>query len=149
MPTLVPGTEQWQPCNSELREQFWGDLTQHIRQSWQALLGRLSSEARDRYLGVREYARSPERTDARNGLYERDFVTRLGPLRVRVARTRQRVFLPAGLARLERRAAEVLLLIREAFLRGLSTRAVGRVVALITAEPVSAQTVSRVTRDLD
>jgi transposase-like protein len=70
-------------------------------------------------------------------------------LRVRVARTRQRAFLPAGLGRLERRAAEVLVLIREVFLRGLSTRAVGRVVALITAEPVSAQTVSRVTRDLD
>ncbi len=50
---------------------------------------------------------------------------------------------------MERRAAEVLLLIREAFLRGLSTRAVGRVVALLTEEPVSAQTVSRVTRDLD
>ena len=33
-------------------------------------------------------------------------------------------FLPVGLARLERRAAEVLRLIREAFLRGLSTRAV-------------------------
>jgi putative transposase len=51
--------------------------------------------------------------------------------------------------RLERRAAEVLLLIREAFLRGLSTRTVGRVVALVTEEPVSAQTVSRLTRDLD
>ena len=35
----------------------------------------------------------------------------------------------------ERRAAEVVLFIREAFLRGLSTRAVGRVVALVTEEP--------------
>lgn len=68
---------------------------------------------------------------------------------MRVARTRQQAFLPAGLARLERRVAAVLLVIREAFLRGLSTRAVGRVVALITEEPVSPQTVSRVTRDLD
>lgn len=149
MTTLAPWTEQWQHFTSEVREQFWGDLAQHTRQSWQDLLGRLSVEARDRYLGVREYERSPDRTDARNGFYDRDFVTRLGTLRVRVARTRQRAFLPAGLVRLERRAAEVLLLIREAFLRGLSTRAVGRVVALITEEPVSAQTVSRVTRELD
>jgi putative transposase len=149
MTTLAPWTEQWQHFTSEIREQFWGDLAQHTRQSWQDLLGRLSVEARDRYLGVREYERSPDRTDARNGFYDRDFVTRLGTLRVRVARTRQRAFLPAGLVRLERRAAEVLLLIREAFLRGLSTRAVGRVIALITEEPVSAQTVSRVTRELD
>jgi len=149
MMTLAPWTEQWQHFTSDVREQFWGDLTQHTRQSWQDFLSRMSVEARDRYLGVREYERSPERTDARNGFYEREFVTRLGTLRVRVARTRQRAFLPAGLGRLERRTAEVLVLIREAFLRGLSTRAVGRVVALITAEPVSAQTVSRLTRDLD
>ena len=149
MTTLAPWTEQWQHFPSDIREQVWGDLAQHTRQSWQDFLGRLSVEARDRYLGVREYERSAERTDARNGVYERDFVTRLGTLRVRVARARQRAFLPAGLARLERRAAEVLVLIREAFLRGLSPRAVGRVVALITAEPVSAQTVSRLTRDLD
>jgi len=149
MRTLAPWTEQWQHFTADVREQFWGDLTQHTRQSWQDFLGRLSVEARDRYLGVRDYERSPERTDARNGFYERDFVIRVGTLRVRVARTRQRTFLPPGLRRLERRAAEVLLLIREAFLRGLSTRAVGRVVALITEAPVSAQTVSRLTRDLD
>jgi putative transposase len=149
MTTLAPWTEQWQHFRTGIREEFWGDLVQHTRQSWEDFLGRLSIEARDRYLGVREYERSPERTDARNGFYERDFVTRVGTLRVRVARTRQRTFLPAGLARLERRAAEVQVLIREAFLRGLSTRAVGRVVALITEEAVSAQTVSRLTRDLD
>jgi putative transposase len=40
-------------------------------------------------------------------------------------------------------------LIRQAFLRGIPTRAVGRVVALLTEEPVSAQTVSRLTRTLD
>lgn len=148
MQTLAPWTEQWQHFTAKVREQFWGDLAQHTRQSWQDLLGRLSIETRDRYLGVREYERSPDRADARNGFYKRDFVTRLGTLRVRVARTRQRAFLPAGLARLERRASGVVLLIREAFLRGLSTRAVG-VVALLTEEPVSAQTVSRLTRELD
>lgn len=41
------------------------------------------------------------------------------------------------------------LLVREAFLRGLSTRAVGRLVALLTEEPISAQTVSRLSRELD
>lgn len=149
MTTLAPWTEQWQHFTSEIRDQFWGDLARHTRQSWQDLLGRLSIEARDRYLGVREYERSPARTDARNGFYERDFVTRLGTLQIRVARTRQQAFLPPGLGRLERRAPEVLLLIREAFLRGVSTRAVGRVVALLTEETVSAQTVSQLTRDLD
>jgi putative transposase len=53
------------------------------------------------------------------------------------------------LQKFQRRAEEVSLLIREAFLRGISTRQVGRVVAILTGEAVSAQTVSRVTRDLD
>jgi transposase-like protein len=69
------------------REQLWGDLTQHTRQIWADFLGRLSVEARDQYLGVRAYKRSPARADARNGFYERDFVTRLGTVRVRVARS--------------------------------------------------------------
>ena len=46
----------------------------------------------------------------------------------------------------QRRAEEVTLMIREAFLRGISTRQVGRVVATLTGETVSAQTVSRMTR---
>lgn len=149
MTTLAPWTEQWQHFTADIREQFWGDLARHTRQRRQEFLGRLSLEARDRYLGVREYERSPARTDARNGFYIRSFVTRLGSFQVRVARPRQRAFLPSGLTRLERWAPEMLLLIREAFVRELSPRAVGRVGALITGEPVSAQTVSRLTRDLD
>jgi len=44
----------------------------------------------------------PDRTDARNGFYDRDFVTRPGRLRMRVARTRQRLCWLAGLSRSER-----------------------------------------------
>jgi putative transposase len=68
---------------------------------------------------------------------------------LRIARTREKSFLPVGLKRFQRRAEEVSLLIREAFLPGISTRQVGRVVAIITGETVSAQTVSKLTRDLD
>ena len=41
------------------------------------------------------------------------------------------------------------MLIREAFLRGISTRLVGRVVGIVTGEVVSAQTVSKLARSLD
>ena len=41
------------------------------------------------------------------------------------------------------------MLIREAFLRGISTRQVGRMVGILTGEAVSAQTVSKVSRSLD
>jgi transposase-like protein len=53
------------------------------------------------------------------------------------------------IGRWERRAPEVAELIRQAFLRGIPTRGVGPVIALVTEEAVSAQTVSRLTRVLD
>ena len=53
------------------------------------------------------------------------------------------------LEQFQRRAEDVAILIRESFLRRISTRQVGRLVAIFTGEPVSPQTVSRLTRDLD
>lgn len=52
------------------------------------------------------------------------------------------------IGKFQRRVEEVCLLIPEAFLGGISTRQVGRVVGLLTGEVASAQTVSQLTRDL-
>ncbi len=116
--------------------------------AWREFLEGVSRDARDRYVCADEYARVGER-EYRNGFYERSFVTIFGTLVLRIARTRTRSFLPRALERFQRRAEEVMLLIREAFLRGISTRQVGRVVAIVTGEPVSAQTVSNLSRHLD
>jgi putative transposase len=150
MSNVTPITERFQHFLAELRETFWGDLYGETQQAWKAFLEAQSERERKHYLGFTPYERSAEpKGDSRNGYYQRNFVTRLGTLRLRVARTRRKNFLPAGIARFQRRAEEVLLLIREAFLRGISTRQVGRVVAILTGEVVSAQTVSKLTRDLD
>jgi transposase-like protein len=89
------------------------------------------------------------RQEYRNGFYERSLVTIFGTLVLRIARTRRQSFLPRAIRRFQRRAEEVMLLIGEAFLRGVSTRQVGRLVAIVTGEPVSAQTVSNLSRHLD
>lgn len=68
---------------------------------------------------------------------------------LRLARARGKRFLPRGRERFQRRADQVRLLIREAFLRGLSTRQVGRVMAILTGAPVSAPTVSKLARGLE
>lgn len=150
MAKVAPITQRYQQFLAELRETFWGDLYGQTRQAWKAFFEAQSERERLCYLGFTPYQRqTAAKPDARNGYYQRDFVTRLGTLRVRIARTRQKGFLPVGITRFSRRAEDVLLLIREAFLRGISTRQVGRVVATLTGEIVSAQTVSRLTRDLD
>ena len=145
-------TEQFQAFKEETRESFWGQIHWRTQLALQQLLEADSEQQMAEYLGLQPYQRSEEpevRVDSRNGFYERDYVTPMGTIRLRVRRTRKRSFLPRGLRALERRSPEVAELIRQAFLRGISTRAVGRVVALLTDEPVSAQTVSRLTRVLD
>jgi hypothetical protein len=135
-------TEQFQHFVEEMKESFWGDLYVQTRLAWKRFLEEESRRARDRYVTTESYERAREkRRGYRNGFYVGDFVTRLGTLRLRVARSRDRSFRPPGLERFQRRAAEVMLLIREAFLRGISTRQVGRVVAILSEEAVSAQTV--------
>src|SRR5215472_14505059 len=150
MAKIIPIDEHFQHFLAEMKESFWGDLYGQTRQAWQRFFELESARERDRFSGWAPYERRRgKRRDYRNGYYERDFVTRFGTIRLRIARTREKSFLPAGLKRFQRRAEEVSLLIREAFLRGISTRQVGRVVATITGETVSAQTVSKLTRDLD
>ena len=149
MAKVIPITEHFQHFVEELKDSFWGDLQGEAQRTAKRFFERLSEQQRDRYMGDARYVRSAKRKDHRNGYYLRDFVTRFGTLRLRIARSRKCGFLPAVMAKFQRRAEEVCLLIREAFLRGISTRQVGRVVGVLTGEVVSAQTVSQLTRDLD
>jgi putative transposase len=152
MKKSTPITEQFQHFVKNLQESFWGDLYGKTKDFWKEVLERDSEEQMARYLGLDPYERAGVgelRKDSRNGFYERDYVTIFGNIRLRLRRTRKKTFLPQGLEKLQRRAPELSMLIREAFLRGISTRQVGRVIATITDEPVSAQTVSQLTRCLD
>jgi transposase-like protein len=145
-------TEQFEGFLENLKESFWGDLQGQVKQTVKEMLEVDSEQRMEEYLGLHWYERPSEeepRLDSRNGYYERDYATPWGVIRFRVRRTRLRSFLPRMLRAFERRAPEVAELIRQAFLRGVPTRAVGRVVALVTEEPVSAQTVSKLTRVLD
>jgi putative transposase len=142
-------TEHFQHFVSELQDSFWGDVYGRTRVAWRQFWNTESLRARDQWMELDPYQRSDGEREYRNGFYERDYVTRMGTIRLRIARTRNKNFLPAGLERFQRRAEEVAMLIREAFLRGISTRQVGRVVAILTGEAVSAQTVSTLTRNLD
>src|SRR5438046_9004060 len=150
MAKISPCSDKFQHFLAEMKESFWGDLCGQTKLAWQRFFELQAERQRDRFSGWGRYERRRgKRRVYRNGYYERDFVTRFGTIRLRIARTREKSFLPVGLQRFQRRAEEVSLLIREAFLRGISTRQAGRVVATITGETVSAQNVSQLTRDLD
>ena len=149
MPTVIRISEQYQHFVEDVKESFWGDLYGRARQLVQQAIKQESMRMREVYLNCERYERSENRRDHRNGFYYREFQTRFGCLRLKIARSRNRSFLPAVIGLFQRRAVDVALLVREAFLRGLSTRQVGRVISCLELGPLSAQTVSRLSRHLD
>ena len=111
MAKIIPITEHFQHFLAEMKESFWGDLYGQTQRAWQRFFELRSERERDRFSGVGRYERRRGRRRVyRNGYYERDFVTRFGAIRLRIARTREKSFLPVGLRRFQRRAEEVSLL---------------------------------------
>src|SRR5207253_2939940 len=74
---------------ADLKETFWGDVYGQTRLAWQRFFQLESERQRDRFAGWGWYERGArKRRQYRNGYYERDFVTRFGTLRLRIARSR-------------------------------------------------------------
>ena len=67
-----------------MSESFWDDLYGRTRLAWKKLWEAESIRERERYCGVGWQERSSDsERDNRNGFYERDDVTRFGPIRLR------------------------------------------------------------------
>jgi transposase-like protein len=131
MAKVIPITEHYQHFLEATKESFLGDACGETKRLWKE---RLEADSR--------------RQPYRNGYYERDFVTRLGTIRLRIARTQGKSFLPQGMEPFQRRAEDVSVLILEAFLRGIATRQVGRVVATVSEEGFRAASIAHGTLDL-
>jgi len=146
----VLGAGHLKLCWEERKAFFEEELGEQVRGEVKRLLEEALEAERTDWLGVGRYVREDEvRRDYRNGYYRRDLGTRLGLLRsLRVPRTR-RGCRSQLLGRYQRRQEPVNELVREAFLRGISTRQVGEVLEPILGEAYSAQTVSRIARGLD
>lgn len=129
---------------------FEEELGERVRGEVKRLLEEALEAERTDWLGVGRYVRDEAvRSDYRNGYYRRDLGTQLGLLRgLRVPRTRSGCRSQL-LDRYQRRQESVNELVREAFLRGISTRQVGEVLQPMLGEAYSAQTVSRIAGGLD
>jgi putative transposase len=130
-------------------ESLWGEISLEA----QALAKRILESSLEEELSVRLQAARYRRTEARrgwrNGGYWRQLISRWGLLDVWMPRARQQLPASEVLGRFQRREPEVDRLIRQAFLRGVSTREVGEVLEPVLGRRPSAQTVSNVARALD
>jgi transposase-like protein len=129
---------------------LWGDLTPQAQRALKLLLQNRMHDELTAYLHAPRYRRVRGRQGVRSGRYVRALTTTWGTIPdLEIPRAREKGFVPSVLPRYQRRRPEVDRLVRAVFLAGVSTRRVGRTLAEILGDTVSASTVSAITRTLD
>lgn len=94
--------------------------------------------------------RSPERVNRRNGYRERDWDTRVGSIELALPRLREGSYFPDWLLQPRRRAEQAFVsVIADAYLAGVSTRRVEKLVQQLGVERMSKSQVSRLAKSLD
>lgn len=141
-------TERW----SEVRDEdgLWGDLRPELLAAIRTVLETtMESELWDQ-LRADRYERTAARRSHRNGYYQRGLVTELGLIdELRVPRARAFAYQPSFLVRAARRTSVVDAVLRQAFVRGLSTRETAALAETLTGVRLSAAAVSRLAMALD
>jgi transposase-like protein len=133
-----------------VEDEFWQVARERQQRVLKVLLEGALEEEMVELLGAARFRRVESRRGYRNGFYERDLVTQVGIVSaIRVPRARGITAKRSVFNRYQRRQTLVHGVIREAFLAGVSTRRVGEVLKALVGEAVSAQTVSRITKELD
>ncbi len=95
------------------------------------------------FIGADPYKRTSERKDQRNGYRTRDLVTEVGTLTdMPIPRAREGNFVPSFFGKWQRVQQKVSRLVAEMFLRGVSTRKVGKLSKAIWGKEFSASAVS-------
>jgi putative transposase len=150
VPALTDRTEaqRW----SEVRDEagLWGDLRPELLEAVRTILETTMEDELAAELVADRYERTPWRRDTRNGSYQRTLVTELGAITdLRVPRRRLVPYRPSFLDRAARRTRCVDRVLRQAFLRGLSTRETAGLAETLTGISLSAASISRLVRELD
>ena len=110
----------------------------------------LMSVDADTICGADYGERSPERVNRRNGYRERDWDTRVGSIELAVPKLREGSYFPDWLLQPRRRAEQAFVsVIADAYLAGVSTRRVEKLVQQLGVERMSKSQVSRLAKSLD
>jgi putative transposase len=123
--------------------------TDFLREGVRVLAEALMEVEVEQHLGAAKHERTGERTGYRNGTRERPFDTRVGTIQVKVPRVRDGSYFPRLLEPRKRAERALLAVVQEAYVQGVSTRRVDKVVQALGLEGISASQVSRICKALD
>jgi putative transposase len=133
-----------------LHEQLAQASPDLLRQMLTTFIDALMSAEADAVCGAEYGARSPERTNTRNGYRPREFDTRAGTLEVAIPKLRSGSYFPDWLLERRRRAERALTtVVATCYLLGVSTRRMERLVESLGITRLSKSQVSEMAKDLD
>jgi len=145
--TQLKVQDLWQEVKSE--EEWWGEIDKGVLRMVKLILESSLEAELIEYLQASRYVRTEARRGYRNGYYERDLFSQYGVIKsLRIPRARTS-YESRILPNYRRRQSKVNRMIRDMFLRGVSTRQVGTILQQVWGKSVSAQTVSNISQSLD
>ena len=133
-----------------LRKQLETDCPDLARAMLERVAGELMGAEADALCGASYGERSPERVNSRNGYRTRRWDTRAGTIEPEIPKLRAGSYFPDWLLAPRRRAEKALVAaIADAYLAGVSTRRVDKLVAQLGIEGISKSQVSQIAKGLD
>jgi transposase-like protein len=127
----------------------WLDEPGFLRDLVEQVLQQVLDSRFTEHVGAARHERTDARRGYRNGGYERDLVTRVGRITLRVPRDRAGTFSPELFASYQRSEKAFLLALMEMYVQGTSTRKVGQVTEALCGVSVSKDQVSDLMASLD
>jgi transposase-like protein len=143
-------TESSLPLPIALRKTLAESQPDVLRALLQATVEQLMSADADNVCGASFGERSAERVNARNGYRTRPWETRLGDIDLRIPKLRKGSYFPDWLLEPRRRSEKALLAaVAEAYVLGVSTRRVERLLETLGLSGISKSRVSEIVQELD
>lgn len=124
-------------------------LNDVVKSSLVLVLNQYMEMERNNFIQASSHQRTTDRTDYRNGYYERDFIMASGKIRLKVPRTRSGEFSTDVFEKYARCDKALLISMLEMVVNGVSTRRVTKITEELCGESVSKSMVSTLTKKLD
>lgn len=120
-----------------------------LREGVRLLAETLMAAEVEAQLGAAPYARTADRSGQRNGYRERQWDTRVGSIQLQVPRVRDGSYVPSLLEPRRRVEQALVGVVQEAYIAGVSTRRVDKLVQELGLDGMSKSQVSRLCQALD
>ena len=120
-----------------------------LRDGLRLLVQELMDAEVTQLVGAGPYERTDTRLTQRNGYREREWDTRVGTMELQIPKLRQGTYFPGLLEPRRRHERALLSVVQQAYVHGVSTRAVDHLAEALGLKGISKDQVSRICKELD